>query len=223
MRNLKNLCLKTIGLSLLVATATINAGDLIKNGKFIYGESNWTTIETKGDITFPSGMAKLVPDYGGKNIKMQLYQAVKVVAGTTYSYSFKVKSPDNNYQLPFVVEKNGTPWTTHFTKEFRLTSSDWIKYSGTFTAKTSEVVKIGFMKSYTDATIYIDDVSVKKIKKPLALFLPKSTGAPCDENQAGRIKYYEDGGRGGYYGHVVVICLQYGDYTWKWRKLELEN
>ncbi|RCX18585.1 S-layer family protein [Fontibacillus phaseoli] len=145
-------------------------GNLLKNGDFSNGTSEWTVWSEAGStLAVNAGAAVItIPSRGPQGWSTQFYQeGIPLQAGKTYELSFKASA---SVDRPIVLEYTDTsiaPKQVDFTL-----STTSATYTTTFTAPKQENLKLNFLIGNVNAdslttpdephTITFDDLSIKE-------------------------------------------------------------
>jgi hypothetical protein len=125
----------TIGLLIVATTADAAPAEMLTNGDFVRGETNWTLEQTGGatgqiDIVRegPSGKAALrlkVLTLADQPWNLQICQkGIQIKKGVTYTLSFWAKS-DHPVRISVNCMQNHAPWEHHGAAEEVALSTEW--------------------------------------------------------------------------------------------------
>ncbi|AZQ65161.1 carbohydrate-binding protein [Flammeovirga pectinis] len=149
--------------------------NLLTNGDFSAGTSAWTSFvfeSSTASNTEVNGVFKSTINYGGwENWHVQFYQGgLTIENNQSYTLKFKAKAASNR-SIQVGVEKNGSPYTGHFSATPQLTTTmQQFEFEFTMANPTDSNARVAFNLGSANADVEIDDV----------VLLP-GTGLPSNE------------------------------------------
>ncbi len=153
--------------------AFANSDNLIKNGDFeqkgfTVASKNWkdNSAWAEVDVTYKrifdkdrDGFVQHIRCESFKHGAVQFVQSgVPIQTGETYRVSLWAKG-DINVPLEILFRKHGNPYTTYFSKAFKI-SDEWKKYSFVAPVNVTDSSTYFMFRFTSKGDIYLDDISV---------------------------------------------------------------
>ena len=152
-------------------TPTPTPVELLQNRSFENGTTSWVlnktspatgtftrVTDTKADGKYAARIAITKISPNGWYLQFQ-QPNLTLTAGKKYTLSFWAKASTNR-ALPYVLQKNGNPYTTYLAQTANLTTT-WQKYTVVYQATTSDPnIFLGFNLAEKISTVWLDNLSL---------------------------------------------------------------
>ncbi|MGL1935051.1 MAG: discoidin domain-containing protein, partial [Fibrobacterales bacterium] len=151
--------------ALLACVTTVSAQELIKNGTFNSGKTNWQlgVYGANAQSTVSNNSySTTITDGGSDTWRIQLTQGgIPQVNGETYTFSFEAQASSSR-TFDAMVEKNGSPWTNYSASNNQTLTTTWQLFTYTYTHRGSNDnnARITFNMGNNNHDVQIRNVSL---------------------------------------------------------------
>lgn len=192
--------LVVLAIAVFAVSANLQAKNLIKNGEFDDGDTNWTSgwvntgdggvimtqgVNTEGYLSGENCLEIVIENGGVNTWDIQRTQSMPLEAGITYEYSFMAMfdGSEDSIQVTTAFEINADPWTKYLYETITLYNND-PKVYGPFEYTPEEddaTNEVKFFIGGTDwVTIFLDAIVVDDGEEDTAVETVENGAQPAD-------------------------------------------